>query len=270
MVRSKRSSIYYVFSFCVLICSLVGPFVSKAQTAAGEKYADRKFLDSSHEISLQQATMAQIVQKLGETAHVSILVDGEPNQNSANFQCTASLRVLLNKLGDTFDYDWTLTKTNVAIFRKKFTVRGERPQAHLGEMQQLMKDVVAAFALAPRIDRGDALTPIVERLVHTFTPEQTEYLQQGKKLSAAALRPDQLSILSSAIQACTFGELEEKIDYYAPLVSAMESSFLVVKLRPSATGTAQLPGTQREYFYVIRDKGGKLVSHYMVQWQITE
>ncbi len=234
---------------------------SMSQQSTSTKYPDRHFLDAAFEMSLQHATMPQIVQKLSETAHLSILVDGEPNRNLANFKFKAPARDLLDRLGETFDYDWTLTRANVVLFRKRFTVRGERPQTHLKEMQQLMKDIVATFDLAPRVAPGDAVSPMIQQLAQTFTPEQRAILNDGNKLSAGALLPDQLSLLNSAILANTFSELEEKLGHYAPLVSGLESSYLVVK---EQAGVAQTSSPRRDYILVVRDKNKRLLSHYFL------
>ena len=254
------SRLFHAYCVIALMC---GCSRLPAQQSAPPKFPDRHFLDAAFEVRLQHADMPQIVQKLSEVTHLSMVVDGEPNRNLADFQFKAPARDLLERLAATFDYDWTLTRSNVVLFRKKFTVRGERPQTHLKEMQQVMKDIVAAFNLAPRVEREDALTPIIRQLAQSFTPEQTTFLKQGNKMSAGALSADQLSILNSAILVNTFAELEEKVDHYAALLSGMDSSYLVVK---ESADVAQASRPGRRYILVVRDKNKRLLSHYFVTW----
>ena len=252
----------------VMLCVACLP--SGAQEAPLKKFPERKFLDTAAGLNLERATMAEIVQKLSATAHVSILVDGEPNQNLADFRLRAPVRDVFDSLAKMFDYDWTLTRANVAVFRKRFRVRGEMPQAHLAEMQQLMKDIVSAVNLAPKVERGSlgAITPWIRKLILTLTPEQAEALRQGNSIPATLLSQDQLSLLHSAFLAGTFDDLERQVDYYAPLMAGMETSYLVTKERLSVPNADAATHPQRDYVYVVRDKSKKLLSHYLVTWSV--
>ena len=246
---------------------------AQAQQSVAKKYPDRTFLDSSVEINLQRATMAEIVKHLSEAAHLSILVDGEPDsldRNAASFQIKATKRDVLDRLANAFDYEWSLTKANVVLLRKRFMVRGERPQTHVAEMKQLMKDIVAAFNLAPRIERGDPRAGIMNQLARTLTPEQLAFLVQGNKTRAADLRPDQLSLVHAAILASTFGVLEEKVSDCEPFISNFASLSLVVKEQPNilanGTGADQTSASRHDYLLVVRDKNKKLLTQYLKRW----
>jgi hypothetical protein len=234
-------------------------WVASAQICLAQKPPrDNAALSRAAQLSAKQTSMSDMLATLSASAHISILADGEPVLKKADVICAGTLREALDKVADTFDYTWSITKGGIVLLSKRFKSPDERPQVNLPETLELMRNVVRALQTVDYDPDPSHATTLVREALQSFTPQQTHDLESGVKLSGASLLPQQKALLTQAIATRTFAEALRMWEAALPTIENMPISRVEARKRIGTNADNAAPGY--DYFCIYRRSGGRLES----------
>jgi hypothetical protein len=241
------------------LCLLFSAAVSvRAQAVNSDQAPHLKpvpaFLKQPFQARLQNMPLEQILEMIRKTGGINIVVDGEPVRTKADFDLSGTLQDALDRVADTFDYNWTVTKSGVVLMTKRFKDPEEHPQANLPEMRQMAKDILDALSLATHDTDDQAWSKQLETLAHSFTPAQFQALHAGQRLHGSDLAPDQLSLLRQATWS-TFTYPRQVWEELSAKLDAMPDSYIEAKKRSGPEAADGQP--QYDCFHVERGRFGR-------------
>jgi hypothetical protein len=232
---------------CSFLLSVLRPSLAQAAPTLPKAFEQHVKLD------VVKMSMDDILEAITKQAHISILVDDEPMLKQADIAVDASLNDTLDKVADTFDYSWHVSKAGVVLMSKRFKNPNERPQMNMPEMLEMTRNIVRALTLVD-YNRDEAqANEAVKRLFQTLTPVQMNALGAGTKLHGTDLAPDQRAAIEQAILTRTFAPpLKLWEDTISRLVN-LKTSTLQARPRTPTPPT-------HDYFYQYLDADAKLHS----------
>ena len=200
--------------------------------------------------------MLAILDALTQETHVNILVDDEPLRQNADLIFNGTLREALDRVGNAFDYTWTVSKGGVVLMSKTFKNYDERPQVNLPEMLQMTRDILNALNLV-QYDKDETHWPLIlKQVAQSFTPEQAKVLNDGKKLRGSDLFPEQQQALQQAILSNTFLRPLHLWEELLPNLESMPGSRMQARKHDAVKSDRNTP--LFDYLYVFRGKDGRL------------
>jgi hypothetical protein len=156
------------------------------------------------EADYRMLSLPQITGRIAQRYHVSILIEGKPEPEPLSLQVKGTLKEALDTIANAFDYRWTLCKSGVILFNKRFQNIQAHPQILLSEQRQMVHDILKSLEIAPTSELSwDAQ---IKSLTSTFTPMQWDALRTQGHLFGASLSNAQLTLLARANYDNTFGE----------------------------------------------------------------
>jgi hypothetical protein len=162
-------------------------------------------LEQATHLTLKGVSFPAALETILHETHIAIVADGVPADKTMDIDVKGSLREVLNRVADEFDYTWRESSGGVILMNKRFKDSKAAPQIHLSEIRQVTKNILMIVqTLSPETNGVD--WPELElSLANTFTPEQTRLLIQGERLNASVLSPPQVQDLRTIIGSATFG-----------------------------------------------------------------
>jgi len=207
-------------------------------------------------VELTAAPMDSVFEALAKDTHVNIVADGEPLRRKADFKFDGSLRDALDKVGNTFDYTWTVSKGGVVLMTKQFTDPKERPQVNLPEMLEMTRNIIHALCSVDYDKDPANWMALVREMAQSFTPQQLGALELGKKLRGSDLLPQQQAEVQQASVANTFVSAFHLWDDLLPNLEGMPTSRLQARkldeVRPDSKTHPY------DYLYIYRRSNGQL------------
>lgn len=196
-------------------------------------------------------------------SHVNILADGEPALQKASLDCTGTVRDALNSIADAYGYKWIVTRSGTILMTKQFNNAKQRPQMHLGEMQQMVKDIRRVLALAPITDPNASPNPLLRQLLVSLTPEQYQAISGAQTFYARDLRPDQLQLFTQSVWQFNMPQAYQKWDMLMGLLAGFPKSYLTADpINTSGREITENGITRREMYidisHIVRDRNGQL------------
>ncbi len=212
-------------------------------------------------LKMQNASMSAMLEALRQNAHVSLLADGEPLREKADIDTSGTVAQLLDRIADTFDYEWKPAKSGIVLLTKRFQNEKERPQINLPEMQQMAKDMVAALRLAPLAAPDVELHDLWRQMMRSLTPEQLAAMSGETPFSARDLSPPQRQLLQQGIWQREMPEDLKRWDELARKLSGMTTSYFTADLSNISTisytdETGPHTEQQAVISHVVREKNG--------------
>lgn len=210
-------------------------------------------LNRAVEINSPNVTFADALKLLTKQYGLNFLADGSPALQRADWKARGTLRAALDDLADTFDYTWQPMPSGVILMSKRFHSPDEAPQAHLPELRQAAREIMALFAPFD-FDRSGSWWLAVDALTASFTPVQMQALRDGVPLPYAALSDPQRRLLQSGISTnafeFTYKRWEEAEKAYNGLSAG---SWLVVKryATPSNWEASVMHKDRRSYLFYM-------------------
>jgi hypothetical protein len=245
------------------------------QQKSPPRFAEHKFLERNVQIHARQVSLANVIENLATSAKASIITDGVPERSAMNLEVDGTVREALDQIAAGFDCDWSVSKSGIIMISRHFADPTEHPQIHLKEMQQMVRDIIAAFQLVPAEVYTANFNVLLNQIARSLTPAQTSALESGT-LTGADLNEPQLAWLNLAIQNYTFAFANRQRYLTPTLMDGMPLSFLQLKavagpdkaFDPTSpfANSARFPSF--DYLYVVRGKDGRLVPYLMPKWQV--
>jgi hypothetical protein len=256
--------------------ALFATCTSSAQSrSAPLPFSEHKFLERPAQIAVHQRGFTDVLESLAKSASISILTDGVPDNAEARLDVRGSVRDVLDQVSAHFDCSWAVSKSGIVMLSRRFTDPNQRPQIHMKEMQQMVRDIHAAFQLVPADALNSSYDQLLNAIAHSFSAEQRAALEAGK-LTGVDLNPQQFAWLQSALLGRTFGMAARRSSELLPLMDGMPKSFLELKPLaqpdPGADPTDPFSNAARfasyDYLYVVRGADGRLITQYMPKWSV--
>jgi len=241
----KKCSILTIRSLCLglISCPVLGQV-----TVPSPKAFEQKVQLQAVKMSLDD--MLEVVTK---QTQVSILVDDEPILENTSLTFDGSLHDTLDKVADSFDYTWRVSRAGVVLMSKRFKNPNERPQMNMPEMRDMAREIVRALTLVDYIRDEAQANEAVRRLFQSLTPAQHNALESGARVYGAELQPEQRATLQQAIFTRTFLPALKLWEDAIPRLENLQHSTLLARPRTPTPPT-------HDYFYRYRDADGKLHS----------
>ncbi|MCC6729995.1 MAG: hypothetical protein IT208_11720 [Chthonomonadales bacterium] len=163
-----------------------------------------------------------------------------------------SRRDLLAQLATKLDYTLEWPRPNVALLRKRFDDRRERPQFALSEMRGMARRALRLLGAtnlqwAGKMAAGKEWGDRLRELAASLSAEQVEALRLGRQLTPADLTSEQRSLLEVALVARVRGYPASFWAGLRDLLARVEDAYLTVD--PGHAGQAEarlvVPGSPR-------------------------
>lgn len=185
-------------------------------------------LEQTMHLAIKSASLSKTIETIVQQTHVPIIADGLSAVSTAEIDVKGSLREVLDRVGDRFDYTWREGSGGVVLLNKRFKDPKTAPQAHLREMRQVTSNILILFQTLNPDTNGFEWPSLEMSLADTFTLEQKRILLQGDRLYASALSPSQLQSLQVIIGSVTFGDACNSWKELLRVFSAMQRFELVL------------------------------------------
>jgi len=182
--------------------------LGEGKAAAQRPTLPREYRSTRISISVKKAAMSAILTELSSQAGKAVVADGEAIKTDITFAFDGSLMDALDRIGDTFDYSWRVSRYGTILMNKRFKTNvDERPQMNRDEMRQMAAHVLRTLRSLPYdLDPADP-AQLAKRVLDSMTPEQTSLLRSGRHLSGKDLQPQQREFLAAYRCNRTFGPL---------------------------------------------------------------
>ncbi len=228
LTNSRRKALLLLCAFP--LCFGVSP-VTAQETKPLPKAYEQKV-----QLRLGAVPLSAYVATIASSAHVNILVDGEPALLKADLDFDGSVKQAIYKLADVFDYTWTVAKSGCVLMSKRFKSLDERPQATLPEMTRMARDVVSALTSVDYDKDSNHWNQLIVQIGRSLTPAQYQLLTTKMGLHGSDLNPDQLHQLQ---QAMLFSTLNNQLQMWQTMLSnlvGMDASALSTRKHPVVPG----------------------------------
>ena len=184
----------------VLFYSMIGLlFICSTSANAQERNSQIDIKVKRVKFAAKLIAMSDMIAILSEKSGCSIVVDDEPLRKLGDIDIDGTVQEALDRIAQTFDYTWTLSKQGVVLMSKAFNNPKEIPQMNLPEMRQMARTAIAALNSFPcDLDRMICYTQ-ANLLFKSFSKEQAANLQQGVHLRLKDLTPDQAVLLQRLV-----------------------------------------------------------------------
>lgn len=203
------------------------------------------------DLAFKDADMATMLDKIHTQTGLTILREGVPIKATSNFTFHGSLKTAMDQIADTFDYNWTPSKTvrKALLFKKRFRTPEEHPEWYEKEMlhtaEQVCRALQSPFALSESYGNTRDLLHL---LYHKLNPDQLQLLYQGGQLSFQDLNPGQSLLVNQQIYNVALGGVNSSWQHLQSRLTHLKDTKLVFKdvglynvlmlvFPPSADGT---------------------------------
>ncbi len=223
------------------------------------------------EVNEREASLANLLKITREKTGLNFLVDGKPLKTGIAIQGAMTTKSLLDIVSQRFDYHWTLSRSGVVLFSKRFSDHAERPQVNLAEMQQMAKEIVEAID-SLQFDLKEVIwgDQIVE-LADSFSPQQLAYLQTGKPILGKELNLTGQNLLRSIVYNRDFAEAKRIWTEELLRLQNMKNSYLIGVRNSNVTEEKLDVGLYLySYLHIVRDPLGVLHQRGLQQIRIIE
>lgn len=208
-------------------------------------------------LNVKGTSLANLCKVLSAQIGHGIIVDGVPLREQADVEFSGDGSKALDKVADVFDYSWTLGKSGVVLMRKRFTNPDEMPQFTRAEWRRVSRNVLSILSAFSFDHNAAHEQEYPVQLYHTFTPEQVQSLQSGKKLYFNQMPEAQQHLVQAWIYTGYFApeyaawqNLFDRLDVmHAGYIKQLES----ISKEPGKSGR-QIKITRIDYYY--RDVNG--------------
>ena len=200
-----------------------------------------------------QQSLKQIVAELDKQAGLNILIDGEPLAPLADLAFDGTLEEVLNKIADTFDYNWKAGKGGIVLFNKRFRNRNDAPQASLSELTHLIKNMNDIFGLVNVDPQPFLWSSHLIQLGKSLTVQQRSFLLTEKRLRARELKPEQFLNLRTAVMNNTFGNPMKVWADLSDHLRTLDTAYLVATRAQDDPAHLNVPQYSYEIFWHDRD-----------------
>lgn len=186
-----------------MLCWL--PMHSISAGLAQQAAASAGRLEQTTHLTLKGVSFSGTLETIMQQTHLAIVADGVPADKTVDVDVKGSLREVLDRVADEFDYTWREGSGGVILMNKRFKDTRAVPQTHLRELRQVTSNILNILQTLNPNTNGVDWPDLEVSLAGTFTPEQTRLLLRGERLYASALSPPQLQSLRTIIGSATFG-----------------------------------------------------------------
>ncbi len=190
-----------IFALAVLLWFLGDTNASLAQ----QPVSTTSRLEQATHLLLKDGSFSAALDTIIQQTHVAIVAEGMPADKKVILDVKGSLREVLNRVAEEFDYTWREGSGGVILMNKRFKDSKSAPQTHLFEMRQVISNILTILQTLSPDTNGVDWPDLELSLANTFTDEQTQLLLKGDRLYASALSPSQLQRLRIIIGNATFG-----------------------------------------------------------------
>lgn len=200
-MKRFRCLYLFVIQWCLVCAGILLVYCAcLAQEAPKPRATSIDLILQNRQVKLHatKQSLAEIVKSLYPQIGRGILVDGIPVVQQADFDFEGSAKEALDKVAETYDFAWSLSKRGVILMRKQYHRPDEYPQMNLPELREAANDVVTILHSFPYDTDKSHWPDVLTKLYSSLTPEQAQRLRT-KNLSTADLSPPQLSLLHDAI-----------------------------------------------------------------------
>ena len=162
-------------------------------------------LEQATHLMLKDTSFSAALETIVRQTHVALVAEGVPADKKVELSVNGSLRKVLDRVADEFDYTWRESSDGVILMNKRFKDATSAPQTHLTEIRQVTSNILTILQTLSPDTHGVDWPDLELALANTFTLAQTQLLLHGDRLYAAALSPSQLQQMKIIIGNATFG-----------------------------------------------------------------
>lgn len=200
-----------LFMFCeagkktLLLFALFWLSANSISAGLAQQASSAGRLEQAMHLTLKGVSFSVALETIMKQTHVAIVADGIPADKTVDVDVDGSLREILDRVVDEFDYTWREGSGGVILMNKRFKETKAVPQTHLREMRQVTNNILNILQTLNPNTGGIDWPDLEVSLAGTFTPEQTRLLLRGERLYASALSPPQLQSLRTIIGSAALG-----------------------------------------------------------------
>ena len=177
-----------------------------------------------------------LIENFSRITKISVVADGEPVLAKSDFAFKGTTRQALDQIADTFDFDWTVTKSGIVLMTKRFTSPKDRPQVSLIETRQIIKDMSRALQTVPFDAEVGFMPQQMQNIYNTLTPLQIQALRDKQVIPAAQLLPGAFDAMKAAILSNAFGRPLRAWNRLSEDLDLLPASFLQAQERHDPNG----------------------------------
>jgi hypothetical protein len=246
---SCRKALYLI---CLTICYIFW----KDAPARSQQTQVTSLLEQHYEAAEKNLSFAETLEELAKQG-VNVVTDGVPITLAASLSFKGTIKEALDKIGDAFDFDWTLTKNNIILMTKRFKNSDEFPQVHLVEIRQLTKEILAALKIVSYDPTPAGFGDQLRTLLSSFTSQQLQMLRSGQYLRSRDLTLPQRQLLEQAILNNTFALSYSRWEELDVRLKNLSTSYFQIKRDVQVITRSGYQKKPLLFFYVSKDKAGK-------------
>jgi hypothetical protein len=156
---------------------------------------------------VQKQSLADVIALLSPQIGHNILADDEPLLKQADIDMKGTVKEVLDKVADTFDYSWSVNKRGVILMVKRFKNPLEHPQMSVPELKQMAQEALRVLKFR-KIETAAARNPYLLRVFYaSLTGEQKQRLDRGQALLGTELTQAQRDLIEQASLNSSLGDL---------------------------------------------------------------
>ena len=247
-----------------VLAGTIVAIITQSMGASGQTVQSREQrLSMRVELAINEAQMSDLMKQISSRYGIGMIADGTPMLSKTNFAFSGTLHEALDRIADTFDYTFSITKSGVVLFYKRFKNPDDRPQLNLNELRKSVKDMLTALPLIESDPKHEGWGAAIRELAQSMTPEQVQYLKGGKRLLFNDLQPAQQLLLARAIDLRCFGTVRGQLELVSFCLEQMDSS--IIQAVDSNPKLVVPPGAQKDFniFHIAHDKHDHMNEKYL-------
>ena len=170
--------------------------------------------------------MSEMMALLCEQLGCSIVADDTPLKKLADVDVEGTGKEVLDRVAETFDYDWTLNRRGIVVMRKAFHDPEDAPQTNAPEMRKMAQQAIAALRAFPVDADPNVCQQQGRQLYNLFSPDLKTQLQANKHLHIRDMTPEQSELLQRIVRNELFAGAVQQWERLLDMLNALPSARL--------------------------------------------
>lgn len=165
--------------------------------------------------NLKEVTFQEAIKELSRQCKIGFIADDIPSSDRFTIKYVGTIKSLLDKFADFYDYSWKVGGEGEIQMMKQFSALHDYPQANMPELMQTAKEMQDVFSsIGSYPGAQNRLHPVAKTLYASFTQEQLAYLKAGNGIKATDFSQEQFAMVRRLAVGFIASEDQEGIDVF--------------------------------------------------------
>lgn len=178
----------------VLAQSATAPLVAKQEESNNAGVVRLKRL--TIKLKLKEVAFVDALNALNSASQLDFIADDVPSNEKISINYEGELATAIDKIASFYDYSWKVGKSGEIQMMKKFSAEHDYPQAHAGEIAQVVKEMQSVLASIGAFPGEEHRIPATtKKFYRSLTQDQVRLLKSSYEMPASQLSEVQFQLL---------------------------------------------------------------------------